>query len=309
MKKYITYLLLFSACIYCMAALPVKNVKHNTASFKSKKKIVFIAGPCSHGPGAHEGNAGCHLLADALKKAMPNTFETVVYQGSWPSDAAAFNNAAAIVLYMDGGVYHLVLPHLAQVDSLMKKGVGLACLHYAVEVPKEQAGNYFLDWIGGYFETDWSINPMWTAEFKSIPKHPVTNGVKPFSINDEWYYHMRFPEGMKNVTPLLTAIPPDSTLRRRDGPHENNPFVRAEAGKPQHTAWVIDRPYGGRGFGFTGGHFHKNWANDNVRKLVLNGIAWIAGVKIPKNGIASPTPSETDLSKNLDDKPCAPRKK
>ena len=202
----------------------------------------------------------------------------------------------------------MVLPHLAQVDSLMKKGVGLACLHYAVEVPKEK-GSYFLDWIGGYFETGWSINPTWEADFKTIPKHPVTNGVQPFSIKDEWYYHMRFPEGMKNVTPLLTAIPPASTLSRPDGDHENNKYVRAEAGLPQHVAWVTERPTGGRGFGFTGGHYHTNWANDNVRKLVLNGIAWIAGVKIPRNGLVSPTPTEDDLTKNLDNKPCLPRKK
>ena len=33
----------------------------------------------------------------------------------------------------------------------MKKGIGLACIHYGVEVPKGAQGNYFLKWIGGYF--------------------------------------------------------------------------------------------------------------------------------------------------------------
>lgn len=306
MIKHTKHILLFlSLAVFCIAWYP----KPQVSLAKSLKKIVFVAGPCSHPAGAHEAKAGCLLLADELKAAMPGTFETVVYQGSWPSDPHAFDKAAAVVLYMDGGIYHLVLDHLAQVDSLAKKGVGIACLHYAVEVPKEQAGNYFLDWIGGYFEMDWSVNPMWQADFTKLPKHPVTNGVKPFSIYDEWYYHMRFRPGMKNVTPLLTAIPPASTLERKDGPHENNKYVRAEAGQPQHVAWVTTRPGGGRGFGFTGGHFHKNWANDDVRKLVLNGIAWIAQVKIPAQGLNSPTPSESDLQKNLEDKPCAPRKK
>ena len=81
----------------------------------------------------------------------------------------------------------------------------------AVEVPKDKGGPEFLDWIGGYFETFWSVNPHWDADFTSLPNHPITRGVKPFKIRDEWYYHMRFREGMKGVTPILTAVPPDQT--------------------------------------------------------------------------------------------------
>jgi type 1 glutamine amidotransferase len=270
----------------------------------NKKKIVFIAGKCSHGPGEHEGYAACMLLAGALNKIMPGEFETVVYRASWPGDEKAFDNASAIVMYVDGGPSHMVLPHLEQVNALMKKGVGFVCLHYAVEIPMGPGANYFLDWLGGYFETNWSVNPMWMADYKTIPKHAVTRGVKPFSIKDEWYYHMRFRQNMSGITPLLIAIPPASTLDRKDGPHENNAFVRAEAGKPQITAWASKRPDGGRGFGFTGSHYHENWANDNFRKLVLNGIAWVAHVKIPAEGLVSATPTAVELKLNLDDKPC-----
>lgn len=274
----------------------------------SKKKIVFIAGKCSHGPGEHEGYATCMLLAEALKKSMPGVFETVVYRANWPADEKAFENASAIVMYVDGGPAHMVLPHLEQVNALIKKGIGFACLHYALEIPKGPGGDYFLDWLGGYFETNWSVNPMWNAKYKTIPRHAVTRGVTPFSIKDEWYYHMRFRENMQGVTPLLFAIPPSSTLKRKDGPHENNEFVRAEAGNPQITSWATERRDGGRGFGFTGSHYHKNWANDNFRKLVLNGIAWIAKVDIPADGLVSPSPTTTTLKLNLDDKPCFQRK-
>jgi len=34
------------------------------------------------------------------------------------------------------------------------------------------------------------------------------------------------------------------------------------------------RTNGGRGFGITGAHFHKNWGDENFRRLVLNGILW-----------------------------------
>ena len=130
------------------------------------------------------------------------------------------------------------------------------------------------------------------------------NGVKPFSIRDEWYYHMRFPEGMMNVTPILTALPGPDTLTRPDGPHEGNPDVRqAVANKePQHMAWCIQRPDGGRGFGFTGAHFHRNWQNDDFRKLVLNAIAWTAKLNIPADGLVTKTPTDDEMKANLDEK-------
>ena len=37
------------------------------------------------------------------------------------------------------------------------------------------------------------------------------------SIYDEWYFHMRFRDGMKGVLPILSAVPPASTMSRPDG--------------------------------------------------------------------------------------------
>jgi hypothetical protein len=63
--------------------------------------------------------------------------------------------------------------------------------------------------------------------------------------------------------------------------------------------WVYERPEGGRGFGFTGGHSHKNWGNENFRKVVLNAILWIARADVPPNGV-DVSLSEDDLKENLD---------
>ena len=38
----------------------------------------------------------------------------------------------------------------------------------------------FIAWQGGCFEAHWSVNPHWTANFTKLPKHPITQGVKPF---------------------------------------------------------------------------------------------------------------------------------
>lgn len=274
------------------------------SAFGAEKKIVFIAGRPSHGPGDHEHRAGCLLLQKCLS-GIPGV-TSVVYSNGWPAEPNAFDGASSIVIYSDGGGGHPAIQgdRLKMLGELMKKGVGFGCIHYAVEVPKEKGGKEFLEWMGGYFETHWSVNPFWTAEFTKFPDHPVTRGVKPFKMNDEWYYHMRFVENMKGVTPILSALPPASTLNRPDGPHSNNPYVREAVltnKEPQHLMWVYERVDGGRGFGFTGGHSHKNWANENFRKVVLNAILWITKVEVPPDGVEC-TLSEEDLKANLDPK-------
>jgi hypothetical protein len=228
----------------------------------------------------------------------------VATQG-WPDDPAVLDGAAAIVAFSDGNGSHSFAGHLDEVERLAKQGVGVGCIHYAVEMPKDAGGDRLKEWTGGFFEVNWSVNPHWKAEFTSFPDHPVARGLKPFAIDDEWYYHMRFVDGMDGVTPILTAIPPESTLSRPDGSHSNNPFVRAEKGQPQHLMWVRRRPDGGRGFGFTGGHWQWNWAQDSFRTAVLNGIVWIAGLDVPAGGVPSKTPTLEELQANQDYAPDA----
>jgi putative membrane-bound dehydrogenase-like protein len=274
-----------------------KDIRIKRLPMEGKKKVVFMAGRDSHGRGSHEHRGGCTLLALALNENTSNVHATVYFDG-WPKDPTALDNADALVMYTDGGGGHPVNRNLEQVDAHVKRGLGVACIHYGVEVPKGASGEKFLNWIGGYFETHWSVNPHWTANFKELPKHAITSGVKPFSINDEWYYHMRFRPELKGVTPLLTDLPPKESLRRGDGAHSGNPHVRAavlERMEPQHMAWCSENEGGSRGFGVTGGHYHKSWGDDNFRKLVLNAIVWVAQGDVPAEGVSSNSLSQADL--------------
>jgi type 1 glutamine amidotransferase len=239
-------------------------------------KIVFLAGPDSHLPGAHEHKAGSEVLSSALRERQPS-IETINVYGAWPADESLFDDVAAVVMYCDGGDTHLINDHLQTFNHLLDKGVGILALHYCVEVPKGgPAAQSLLTAIGGYFETHWSVNPVWTANYKALPTHPVTRRVQPFTLRDEWYFNMRFVDG--GVTPILSAIAPPSTMARMNGPHSGNDVVRqlVADGVPQVTAWAYERPGGGRGFGYTGGHYHANWDNANARELVLNAIEWVA---------------------------------
>jgi hypothetical protein len=267
------------------------------------KKIVLIAGKPSHGPGAHEFNAGTLLLKKCLDRVPSVT--TSFHANGWPPDPTAFDKADSILLYMDGGDNHPVIQddHLKIIGDLMKKGVGLVCVHYAVEVPKDKGGPEFLSWIGGYYETKFSTNPVWEADIKSLPSHPVTRGVKPFSLRDEWYFNIRFRPNMEGIVPILVAKPSDETRQgSNSSPRGPYPHIVAAKGRDEVLAWATERPDGGRGFGFTGAHFHKNWGNENFRKLVLNALVWTAKIEVPAEGVMSIV-TEEELQMNLDVKP------
>ncbi len=266
-----------------------------------KAKVVFISGKPSHGRLAHEHRAGNLILAKALNDSGLPVEAVMVPHYGYPEDASMLKDADTIVIFCTGHGGHLLNPKLKEFDVLMKKGTGVVMIHWATEAVKGDPGEKFLEWMGGFCDLNWSVNPHWSPKFKAV-KHEIWNGVKPFSVNDEWYYHMRFVKGLKGVTPILTDVPPAATLRRGDGARSGNPTVRKAVanGETQHVAWAYQRADGGRGFGFTGGHVHMNWKNDDNRKLMLNAILWTAKVKIPKNGVPSKTPTKEEMLLNLD---------
>ena len=258
------------------------TVAHCAESAVSPANILMIAGPRSHNFGAHEHYAGLRILEDAIASSSPAANVTVVK--GWPSDEQ-IASADSIVIFCDGGRRHVAMDHRDQLRKKLADGCGFVCLHYAVEMVPGEPGDDWVEFLGGHFEINYSVNPHWDADFKSLPDHPIANGVQPFVTNDEWYFYMRFADEGK-ITPILAAVAPESTMSRRDGPHSGNPHVRKSvaAGEKQTVAWAYERPGGGRSFGFTGGHYHWNWGNDNVRRLVTNAILWTAGQPIGPNG-------------------------
>lgn len=302
----------------CLASLILLSLGlTGFASGAEPRKIVLVAGKPSHGPGDHEFRAGCLLIQERLNQ-IPG-IHSVVYTNGWPmkmengssvDDNSAFEGAAAIMLFMNGGGGHPVVrgDHLQIIGKLMQKGIGLGCYHYGVEVPKDKGGPEFLDWIGGFYEDKWSTNPHWDAKIESLPHHPITRGVKPFTVRDEWYYNIRFRPDMKGVTPILAAKPDDETRQgRSSSPRGPYAHIVAASGHTEILAWAVERADGGRGFGFTGGHFHNNFGDPNFRKLVLNSLVWLAKAEVPEDGIPSSV-TESELTQNLDDKrPRRPR--
>lgn len=307
--------------------IKIRKLAPAATSSVEKKQVLLLAGRRSHGFGAHDHTSGCHLLAKLVNESGLPIQASVheLEKEGWPS-AEKLASADTVVIYADGGGGHPFNTHLDELQQLTDKGTGIVCIHYGVETVTGPPGDAFLKWTGGFFEPHYSVNPHWTANYKSFPKHPITAGVEPFEINDEWYYHMRFREGMEGVTPILTDLPPATTLVEVDGDgkpvmveengqktyklsrpenaHNNNPHARKavlEDKTPQHMAWAVENANGQRGFGCSGGHVHWNWGHDQFRKLFLNAIVWTAGLDVPAGGVSPGAVTVDDLLQNHDE--------
>ncbi len=237
------------------------------------KKISFLAGKKSHGPGEHDYEKGLRRLKDEIENRTGLiAVDTSLHLEGWPVDEEDIADSDTIVAYCDGSDHDLLRHPLIKhdrwkaLDRLMKRGVGLVCLHYTVFAPNDPVGPRILDWLGGYFDYQSGNTPnKWfskieTREFETFlatPAHPIAQGVRPFKIKEEYYFNMKFPEDKSRVTPILTFDPEKKDWSKVVG-------------------WATERADGGRGFGYTGGHFHANWDNDDVRRLIVNAILWTA---------------------------------
>ena len=120
-----------------------------------------------------------------------------------------------------------------------------------------------------------------------------TRGVEPFTIRDEWYYNIRFPEGQSGIEPCWG--PPRRT--------------KPAAPPTQRRMPVATRWWPGRSIDPTAvaasvspaGTSTRTGATKNFRKLVLNALLWTAKAEVPAAGAASKVTAE-ELKESLDPK-------
>lgn len=233
-------------------------------------KIVLVAGRVKpiDKPGHHDYLGGCRLMAALLRQS--EGIEPVLVEEDWPADEAVFEEAEAIVFYTDGGgkqAYLSTPGRVARIEALVKQGAGLTNLHQAVEFSPAFA-KQSLAWTGAAY-TPLSARGHWDSSHDSFPGHAVTRGVIPWKINDGWLNRLQFVDGMAGITPLVWSSKTGGGI---------------PGGNPDIVAWTYDRPDGGRSFGFSGLDAHAAWEREGMRRLVINGILWSAGLEIPVGG-------------------------
>ncbi|MEA2699753.1 MAG: hypothetical protein QOI66_4024 [Myxococcales bacterium] len=215
------------------------------------------------------------MLLARLLRQMPG-LNPVVVRG-WPADLAVFADAKTIVFFTDGNQGHPLVQgdRLATLRDTLATGVGLVCLHWAVHFP-DAVADAILPLLGGYYSDLISVNPVWMAHFADLPKHPADRGVPAFDLLDEWYYDIHFSPETSRLSAVLQAIPPDQTRFTAD--------AALYPGRAEVVSWAFERADGGRSFGFTGAHYHRNWGDEAFRRVVLNAILWTAGLDVPTDG-------------------------
>ena len=114
------------------------------------------------------------------------------------------------------------------------------------------------------------------------PGHAILNGVRPYRVQEEFYYNMRFPEDRSNWTSIIDV-----------------PALGSDRADGNVVAWAVDRSNGGRGFGTTTGHYYANWKNEDYRKLILNAIVWTAGAEVPAEGVESRFYTDDEVTARL----------
>jgi len=267
------------------------------------KKILFLAGPRDHGmPGRHEYERDLKTLAASLEQSgNVHGITTQLIVGALPRDLDAVRDAAAIVVDSSSdradNETHPLFPqnpstngrgydpettaYLKALDDLLKANrIGVVIIHYANWAENWRAREYYLNWTGGLWVQIASKNPVdeWSMSLENR-KHPILRGVKPWTYRDEIFCRFFLPNDARR-TNLLLATPKED---------------KAKIG-PQIASFAYQRDDGGRGFVFGGLDFRDNLAQDNYRRFLLNGIAWAAGIEIPKRGVDSPTPDVSDVS-------------
>ena len=247
------------------------------------KHIVLIAGPITgHGKQTHEYEKSAVLLKHLLDRSGIKGIRTTVVFDGWPTDPTILDSASTIVMITDGGDHNEKNHPLynndrfQQLEKQMKRGCGLVQLHWSTFNPS-RFHDRITEWVGGYFDYEkGTAANKWYSAIKHYtepirlgePEHPISAGVKPFRVLEEFYYRIRFREQDPRLKKIVLSKPTG----------ENKEFA---------VGWAVQRDDGGRGFGFTGGHYYSNWWNPNFRKLVLNAIVWTAQAKVPTNGVES----------------------
>lgn len=235
----------------------------------SPKKLLLVGqAPDGHPKETHEYMAGMNVLAKCLAK-VPE-LETIVVRGDepWKEGPELLGRVDGVILFVSEGAKwldHDAARREAFVKLAARSG-GMAALHWAMGTREVKPVDGYLKLFGGcHGGPDRKYKVIEEEVQIADPKHPITTGIEPFRVKEEFYYRLKFVQPEKSIRAVL-RVPIDGNL--------------------ETVAWSWERPDGGRSFGFSGLHFHTNWRLPAYRRLVAQGVLWTLKLPIPEKGLA-----------------------
>lgn len=260
----------------------------NASADETKRLLLIYQGPDGHPATTHEYQAGLRVLRSCLENTPNLEIQTVAGDGDWTQGPQLLAEADGAVLFVAQGARWIFdHPRLQEAfASLAQQGGGLVALHWAIGTKTAEPIDGFVNLFGGcHGGPDRKYAVVETIFTPAAVNHPVLSGVESVTVQDEFYYRLKHPvlDASSDEPDRLTYAPAKDEALVEIG---IQPLIKVDIkGQPQTVAWAWERPDGGRSFGFSGLHFHKNWQLEPYRRLVTQATLWTLGLPIAERGV------------------------
>ena len=223
-------------------------------------RVYIWAGLKSHLPGQHDYP---QFLADWSKIL---TEHGAVVDGALHAPRPADLEHADVVILYKGDAGYLGDDEKSALEAYVKRGGGLVSLHDSLCGPDPV---HFASLLGGakkHGEVNYTLDapvPYTVVDGAS----PIMKGMSNFTLYDEAFYNMTWAQDPGIHVLATTAI-------------AGTPSAGAHKGEVVPQIWTYEHTLPGgepaRAFVWMQGHEYANFANYQIRQMLLRGIAWAA---------------------------------
>jgi type 1 glutamine amidotransferase len=258
---------LCSAILAIAIAVPVLA---DTPQPPPRRALLCCQKPDGHPKTTHEYVAGLKILKQLLEQQEGLEVRVVQADSPWTDGPQLLESADVAVLFLAEGARWVSddPDRLRAFQSLARRGGGLVCLHWAMGSRTAEPVPEFVALFGGcHGGPDRKYKFLETELRPTSESHPITRGVAPIRVDDEFYYRLKFPTERNGWASVLEAEI-DATW--------------------ETVGWAWQRPDGGRSVGFSGLHRHANWGELAYRRSIVQGVLWTLKREIPPEGVAVP---------------------
>ena len=238
-------------------------------------RVYIHAGLKTHAAGQHDYP---QFLADWSKLLTDRG--AVVDGGLHFPSARELAHVDVMVIYK-GDAGYLSLEDRSTLDDYLRRGGGVVSFHDALCGPEPE---HFASVVGGA-KKHGDVNYTLEAEVPYTivdPAHPITAGMPDFTIKDEAFFNMTW-----SKTPEIHVL---ATAKMAA-----TPSAKGHEGEVVPQIWTYEKtlvpgpssqPF--RAFVWMQGHNYANFAEPQVRAMLLRGIAWAA--KRPADALMTERP-------------------
>jgi type 1 glutamine amidotransferase len=221
--------------------------------------IYIWAGLKSHYPGQHDYP---QFLADWSKIL---TEHGAVVDGALHAPSRGDLAQTDVVIIYKGDAAYLGDEEKSDLEEYVKRGGGLVSLHDSLCGPDPA---YFASLVGGakkHGEVNYTLGAP--IAYTVVDSDPIMKGMSNITIFDEAFYNMTWAHD-PGIHVLATTVIPGT------------PSAGAHKGETVPQIWTYEHALVGgraaRAFVWMQGHEYANFANYQIQRMLLRGIAWTA---------------------------------